>query len=90
MDEKELDLALEPALDDIDRATMALHLSRMVAPPGDGIEQAQQAYAAFEAALLALFALPRVMQTTTAWQHWSEEARHGIAVASDYLQRLGA
>ncbi len=90
MDEQELDLALEPALDNIDRATVALHLSLMVDSPGDGIEQAQQAYDAFETALLALVALPRVLQTTIAWQHWSEEARHGIAVASDYLPRLGA
>ncbi len=90
MDEQELDLALEPALDTIDRATMALHLSRMVESPGDSIEQAQQAYAAFETALRSLFALPRVIQTTNAWQHWSEEARHGVALASEYLQHLGA
>lgn len=90
MDEQELDLALEPALDIIDRATMALQLSRIVNSPVDSVEHARQAHVAFETALFALFALPRVIRTTTAWQHWIEESRHGIALASEYLKRHGA
>ncbi len=89
MDEHELDLALEPALDSIDRATLALHMSRMVRRRADRIEQARVACATYEEALKALSALSQEVQRTQAWQHWAEEARHCLMLARNDLRRLG-
>lgn len=90
MDEHELDLALEPALDNIDRATLALHMSRMVRRHADRIEQARVACATYEEALRALKALPQEIQSTDAWRNWTEEAQHCLTLAGTDLRRLGA
>lgn len=90
MDEQDIDLVLEPALDSIDRATLALHLSRMACSHADRVDQARQAYATFEAALQTLLVLPRMIRRTTTWQHWVAEARHGRTLAGEDIDRLGA
>lgn len=89
MDEQELDMALEPALDSIDRATLALHLSRMLSLPMERIEQAQQACTTYKSALRQLHTLSPDVRATTAWQHWEEEARHGFDFARATLDQLG-
>lgn len=89
MDEQELDMALEPALDNIDRATLALHLSRMLPVPQERIEQAQRACTTFETALRQLHALSPDVRATTAWQHWEEDAQHGFDFARVTLDQLG-
>jgi hypothetical protein len=90
MDEPELDAALEPALDGIDRATLALHMSGMARRRVDRIEQARVACATYEEALKTLSALSQEVQRTQAWQHWTEEARHCLTLARNNLQRPGA
>lgn len=90
MDENELDMALEPALDSIDRATLALHLSRMARARVDRVEHARVACATFDAAIQELCTLSQEIQRTDAWRHWAEEARHCRTLAREELQRLGA
>lgn len=90
MDERELDVVLESALDSIDRATLALHMSRMVRTRADRIEQARVACATYEEALRVLSTLSREVQRTEAWQHWVAEARHCLTLVQADLQRLGA
>lgn len=90
-DETATDRALEPALDAIDRATLALHLSHNVAAAAERIERARQAHDSFKLALDELENLvadDATYRENEAWQIWRDEAATGHRAASLRLADL--
>ena len=85
-----IDLELEAALDIIDRATLALHLSYNVTLHTERIGRAQQALAIFEAALAELDELEGDVKATDAWHKWYDEAQKGLNATNKRLEELGA
>jgi hypothetical protein len=80
-----IDMALEQALDVMDRAILALHLSRNTSDGAERIRFAGQALNGFTAAQSTLDQAEDEVRATETWQVWYEEVRKGI-VSSRELQ----
>src|SRR5436190_23094659 len=78
-----LDIALENALEIIDRAMLALHLSHNLGDDVERISSAGLALDGFRAALTALDEVEDEVRSTETWHVWHEEAQRGIAVARE-------
>ncbi len=76
-----IDLALETALDTIDRATIALHLSHNVSSARERLERAHQARDGFAVALVELNEANPAIKTTEAWREWYEETQSSYQAA---------
>ena len=85
----ESDMVLESALEAIDSATAALHLSRNVASHSERIHNAQQARQYFEQALAELKEVDDDIQAMQAWQDWYNEAQKGLKTSNERLEELG-
>lgn len=88
-EETDTDVALAAALEAIDCATLALHLSRHVAAQRERIERARQAQEGFTVALAELAEAPDAVCGTAAWHAWRDEAQGGLAAARERLAELG-
>lgn len=90
-EESEIDQALEPALEALDRATLALNLSHHVAVSTERIERARQACDTFQSSLHELDELAAHDATylqNEAWQEWRAEAEGGFHAANERLAEL--
>jgi hypothetical protein len=87
---EEFDPAFETALDIIDRATIALHLSADAATPFERAEMARQARDGFAAALAMLEALPPAFQGHEVWEVWHTTALQGHDAANKRLAQAQA
>lgn len=82
--------ALEPALDAIDRATLALAMSHQHAPTSEQIERAQTAEHAFSEALSILDEIEEhAIRDSEPWRAWQAEAKRGLVEAQERLEDLG-
>ncbi|MEO7002274.1 MAG: hypothetical protein ABI068_10625 [Ktedonobacterales bacterium] len=82
--------ALEPALDAIDRATLALTLSHQIVPHAERLERARAAAQAFTDALSELDEIEEhAIRSSEPWRIWQSEARRGLAEAQERLLDLG-
>ncbi|HLJ80774.1 MAG TPA: hypothetical protein VKT52_04745 [Ktedonobacterales bacterium] len=84
------DAQLDVAVEYIDWATLALHLSRSVTAQEERIERAREASMGFEEALRALREQSLAVRQTTAWRDWYAEAERGLATAAADRDDLGA
>jgi len=88
--EEAITRALEPALDAIDRATLALTMSHQIAPHAERLERARAAERAFADALSELDEIEEpAIRSSEPWQVWQAEARRGLAEAQERLEDLG-
>lgn len=85
-----IDLALESALEMIDRATLALYLSRHTTTCAQRLKFAQQALDTFAASLVQLEQMKEEMRVTESWQVWYEEAQKGLVSAKALFTKSGA
>jgi hypothetical protein len=88
-DSTDLDVRFEKALDALDRATLALHLSRSSERYQDQIDHAQQAHDKFCTALRLLGTADPHEREDEAWQLWHAEAQEGRTAAAEILARFG-
>jgi hypothetical protein len=91
-EDTETDLALELALEALDRATLALNLSHHVGASTERVERARQARDAFQSSLDELDELAEQdasYRQNEAWQEWRAEADAGYRTASQRLADLG-
>jgi hypothetical protein len=86
--ETAIDLALETVLATIDRATIALHLSRNVSSARERLERANQARDGFAVALVELNEANAAIKSTEAWREWYEETQSSYQAASDRVVEL--
>jgi hypothetical protein len=85
----ESDMALDSALETIDAAVAALHLSRNVASHTERIKRAREARNSFEEALADLNEVDDDIRAIAVWQYWYDEAQKGVAAANERLEELG-
>jgi hypothetical protein len=83
------DAAFEEALDRIDRATLALHLSRQATAPEAQRAHAQEAAESFAVAVTLLQRVQFPAQDSDEWRVWDEEARHGLQTAESLRDQNG-
>jgi hypothetical protein len=88
-EENEIDAVLEPALTAIDRATIALHLSRDVISSLERSQRAHQARQDFKTALIELAEIEEHIKATDAWYVWHDEAQKGLESANERIAELG-
>jgi hypothetical protein len=87
-DEAEVvDKALESALDTIDQATLALHLSHNAVTSTERIRFGRQALHYFVAAQAKLEHIEDNVRATVSWRVWYDETRKGIASAHKLLDK---
>jgi hypothetical protein len=89
-DYDESDLALESAIEAIDKGTIALHLSYNVSSHIERIERAQEACHHFEVAQAELDEVDDDMRMLAAWKYCSEEAQSRLIEVNERLEELGA
>ena len=87
--ESEIDRKLGSALTTIDRATLALHLSRNADSQAERVERAQQAREGFISALTQLDNAAANLKAGDAWHAWHDEAQNGLVTAQHRLSSLG-
>lgn len=87
--ESDVDLALELALETIDKATIDLQLSYHVKSHAERIGRVRQARDGFNVALAELEEADEDIQATEAWREWYDEARRGLSAAAERLEALG-
>lgn len=87
--ENEIDRKLGSALTTIDRATLALHLSRNADSQAERVERAQQARDGFISALTQLDNAAANLKAGDAWHAWHNEAQNGFTTAQHRLTSLG-
>lgn len=80
---------LETAITYIDRATIALHMSRGVQSAMERSEQARLARSYFDDALQELADFPAAIRATEDWQMWQAEAQRGMTAATKILVDIG-
>jgi len=80
-----VDMALERVLDVIDRAILALHLSRNTSDGVERIRFAKQALDGFTAAQSSLDQVEDEVRASESWHVWHEEVRKGIASSQELL-----
>jgi hypothetical protein len=87
-----LELLLVSALDAIDQATIALHLSKNLSANTDRITYLHQAQHGFQTALTELNEVEDALdsQDRDGWQEWYGEAEKGLAKVEELLEDLGA
>jgi hypothetical protein len=85
----DLDTRFEKALDALDRATLALHLSRSSDRFQDQIDHARQAHDKFATALHLLETADARERDDDAWHVWHAEARQGREAAAQILAQFG-
>jgi hypothetical protein len=85
----ELDIRFERALDTLDRANLALHMSQSSASFTDKIERAQQAHDGFRNAIRLLEKADTPTREDEAWQLWRTEAQQGRESAAQLLAQFG-
>jgi hypothetical protein len=88
MDEEhgeEFDLVFEHALDTLDRATMALHLSHSAPNRAERVRFGRQALEGFTGALAQLEQVEEHIRATESWRVWREEAQKGISSSRKLL-----
>lgn len=88
-EDDELDMLLGAAMEAIDSANLALHLSRNVRSHKERIEKARQALTNFEEALADLEEVDEYIRALHPWQHWHSKAQQGLAIATVRLEDLG-
>jgi hypothetical protein len=86
--EEALEAALGGALEAIDRATLALHLSAHVATPAERLAQVRRARDGFHEALAALARAELSVKAMPAWGAWQAEAAGGLTAAEARLRDL--
>ena len=86
-DEAAPERLLESALMTIDQATLDLHMSRSAEMLGERLACTREAQAGFETALAQLEEIAEPLKTSTTWQLWYQEAKHGYTTAHR-LQRM--
>ena len=86
----EIERELGGALDAIDRATLALHLSLNAEAHAERVERTRQARDSFESALLLLDTVDSAFKAHDAWHVWHNEAQQGLIAAKQRLTDLGA
>lgn len=79
---------LTQAIDAIDRATLALHLSEDEAPITERIDRAAEAQMGFSRAIDVLEQPPAADVDEEAWTYWRDEAKRWKGVASQRLLAL--
>ncbi len=92
-EEASFDYTLKPALKALDRAIIALHLSRYVDSPEEQVEQTRQARDSFVIALRQLEELGEsngTIKASSEWQEWHTMAQNGLANAEKCLLLSGA
>ncbi len=87
--ESEIDRKLGSALTTIDRATLALHLSRNADSQAERVERAQQAREGFISALTQLDNAAANLKAGDAWHAWHDDAQNGLVTAQHRLSSLG-
>jgi hypothetical protein len=87
-DKPELDAPLERALTALDRATLALTLSRDVQDHWERTEHLRQAESGFERALAQLDGAAQVIKQTASWKLWHEEAYQSLMIIVQQLALL--
>lgn len=88
-DYDESDLALEAAIEAIDKGTIALHLSYNVSSHTERVERAQEARYHFEAAQAELDEVDDDIRQLAAWKYCNQEAQSRLAEADQRLEDLG-
>lgn len=81
--------ALAPALDAIDRATLAIQLSYAASVSAERLAQARTARDAYSDALAELDEQTAAIRASDIWQAWHDEARHGYDEADERVIDLG-
>ncbi len=89
-DYDENDLALESAVEAIDKGTMALHLSYSVSSHTERIERAQEARHHFEGAQAELDEVDDDIRALTSWKYCHNEAHNRLVEVNERLEDLGA
>ncbi len=85
----ESDLALEAAIERIEKGTTALHLSHHISSHSERIERTKEARSHFEAALAELDEVDDDMRMLAAWSYYQAEAQSRLAEAEERLEDLG-
>lgn len=85
----ESDLALEAAIEHVEKGTTALHLSRNVSSHSERVERTKEARSHFEAALAELEEVDGDMQLLAAWSYYQTEAQNRLAEVEERLEDLG-
>jgi hypothetical protein len=88
-EESEIDRKLGNALNAIDHATLALHLSRNADSQTERVERAQHALDGFVSALAELDKAAPTLKVSDAWHVWHDEAQNGLVAAQKRLASLG-
>ena len=89
-DYDENDLALESAIESIDKGTIALHLSYSVSSHTERIERALEARHHFEVAQVELDEVDDDIHMLTSWKYCHTEAQSRLIEANERLDDLGA
>ena len=89
-DYDENDLALESAIEAIDKGTIALHLSYSVSSHTERIERAQEAHHHFEVAQAELDEIDDDIRMLASWKYCHNEAQNRLNEVSERLDELGA
>jgi hypothetical protein len=84
----DVDMALDTALDAIDRGIMALHLSRNVLSAMDRLEQMYRARDNFAVALAELEEADNAIQVTEVWRMWYNEAKRNHQIIINRIADL--
>jgi len=85
----ESDLALEVAIEYIEKGTIALHLGYHVASHSERIERAKEARFHFKDALAELEAMDDDMHMLASWHYYYTEAKNRLTEAEARLEDLG-
>lgn len=85
----ESDLALEAAIEHVEKGIIMLHLSRNVSSHSERVERTREARSHFEAALAELEEVDGDMQLLAAWSYYKAEAQSRLAEAEERLEDLG-
>ena len=88
-DDANIDITLEGALTAIDRATLALTLSRDVDDHWERIDRLRQAERGFETALAWLDGATASIKHSSSWKLWHDEAYHNLTLVIQQLALHG-
>lgn len=89
LEDDELSIVLETALDAIDRGSNALSLSTSVNSYTEQVRQARQALDYYGEAMKGLQRASRAIRRLPGWQQWHDEAQKGFGAARGQLDKLG-
>jgi hypothetical protein len=89
VEDSDIDMLIETALDALDRGTEMLQLSYEVRSPSDSVKKTLQASQCFQEAIDELQYADRGIRQLPSWKHWYSRAQQGMKMVRDRQKELG-